>query len=278
MRFGGPVLEPYDSPEQWIERLQRRGYRAAYCPVGDDAGEERIAAYADAARCAEIRIAEVGAWSNLLHPDPQAREKALQLNVRRLRLADAIGAACCVNTPGSFGQGMCDPHPKNLSSEAFDLVVANARRIIDEAKPTRAVYAIEPMPFMFPDTPQSYLDLIEAIDRPGQLGVHLDVVNWISSPQKYYRNASFIREVFAALGPRIVSVHVKDTLLRDGLMCHIDEVAPGEGTLDYQAFFKEMQGLDPDIPALMEHLKTEEAYLQAAIYLREQARQAGMEL
>ena len=77
--------------------VQSYGYRAAYCPVSLDASDDEIQAYADAAAEADIVIAEVGAWSNPLGPDPAEREAALTKCKRSLRLADKIGACCCVN-------------------------------------------------------------------------------------------------------------------------------------------------------------------------------------
>ena len=54
---------------------------------------------------------------------------------------------------------------------------------------------------MYPDTADSYLRLIEAIDRKG-FAAHLDPVNVICSPQLYYRNGEVIREWFDKLARR----------------------------------------------------------------------------
>ena len=64
--------------------------------------------------------------------------------------------------------------------------------------------------------------------RDGDISVHLDPVNMICSPQRYFNNAAFLRECFAKLGPYIKSCHAKDILLRDTLTVHLDEMRPGE--------------------------------------------------
>ena len=104
MRLGGPVLERYDSPAGWVEAVQRRGYRAAPCPVGRDAAPDVVRAYAAAAAEADIVIAEVGAWCNPLSADADERKAALCTCQDALALADEIGALCCVNISGSRGE------------------------------------------------------------------------------------------------------------------------------------------------------------------------------
>jgi sugar phosphate isomerase/epimerase len=275
MRLGGPVFEKYTNPDEWVAALQRLGYRAAYCPVGDDASDDVIAAYEAAAKAADIVIAEVGAWSNPLSSDEQTRREAVALCQRRLALADRIGARCCVNITGSRGAQWDGPHPDNLTPATFGLIVQSVREIIDAVKPQRAFYTLETMPWMYPDSPQSYADLLRAIDRP-QCAAHLDPVNLVCSPQRYYGNAALIRECFALLGPHIKSCHAKDIKLSGKLTTHLDEVRIGLGELDYGAFLEELDKLDPDTPLMLEHLPNPEDYDQAAAHVRQIASESAV--
>jgi sugar phosphate isomerase/epimerase len=120
---------------------------------------------------------------------------------------------------------------------------------------------------MYPDSPESYLDLLRAIDRP-QFAVHLDPVNLICSPQRYFDNAALLRHCFETLGPYIKGCHAKDITLSPKLTTHLDEVRPGLGGLDYTVFLKEMERLGPDIPLMLEHLPSAEEYALAAEYVR----------
>src|SRR5579871_492368 len=208
MRLGGPVFGDISDPEKWISLLQQQGYRAAYCPLDQRAGEDVVRAYAQAAEAADIVIAEVGAWSNPLSPDPETRQKALAHCQAQLALADRIGARCCVNIAGSRGEVWDGPHPDNFTPETFDRIVETVREILDAVQPTRTVYTLETMPWMYPDTPENYLRLLQAVDRKA-FAVHLDIVNMIDSPRVFYRNAALIRDCFALLGPYIRSVHAK---------------------------------------------------------------------
>ena len=277
MRLGGPVFNDQKDPESWVAALRKNGYRAAYCPVQASAGKEEIWAYAQAAQQADILIAEVGAWSNPLDENEEKRRRAVEYNQQQLALADEIGARCCVNIAGSRGEKWDGPDPRDLTPDTFDLIVETVRKIIDAVKPTRAFYTLEPMPWMYPDLPDSYLDLIKAVDRE-RLGVHFDPVNWINCPRRYFDNGAFLRECFEKLGGRIVSVHAKDTRMGSNLTVHLDEVRPGLGELDYPIFLTELARLPADTPVMLEHLAEEEAYIQSAGYIRSVAQGLGISL
>ncbi len=277
MRLGGPLFHPYHSPEEWVAIVQRYGYRAVYCPVDGSASLETIRQYEIAAQQADLIIAEVGAWSNPLSPDEQERQKALTLCKQALALADEIGALCAVNISGSRGEKWDGPDPRNLTAETFEMIVLTVRDILDSVKPRRAYYTLEPMPWMYPDSVDHYLDLIRAIDRP-MFGVHLDPVNLINSPQRYFENARLLQDCFERLGPWIKSCHAKDIVLRPHLTTHLDEVRPGLGGLDYRVFLREASRLPQDVPLMLEHMTEESDYLLAAQYIRQIASEEGLPL
>lgn len=275
MRLGGPVFGDSSTPQKWVAAVQAAGYRAAYCPVKNDAPDATIAAYAQAAREADIVIAEVGAWSNPLSQDEKIRREAREFCKRQLELADKIGAVCCVNIAGSLGAKWDGPCAEDLTEAAFAQIVESVQEIVDAVQPAQAVYTLETMPWMYPDSPQSYRALLQAIDRR-RVAVHLDPVNLINCPERYFHNATFLRQCFTLLGPQIVGVHAKDITLRENLTVHLDEVRPGLGGLDYGVFLDELARLPSDTPVMLEHLPNEEEYRLAAAFVRTQALQQGI--
>lgn len=276
LRMGGPVFEKYQGPDEWVQALLKRGYRAAYCPVDADAADDVVNAYAGAAEKADITIAEVGAWSNPISPDEKERNEALEKCRKNLALAERIGARCCVNITGSRGEKWDGPDKKNLTEETFDLIVETTRSIIDAVKPARTFYTLETMPWAYPDSTDSYAGLVKAIDRK-QCAVHFDPVNLVCSPQRYYSNAEMIKEFFRKLGPMIRSCHAKDILLQQTLTTHLDEVRPGLGGLDYAVYLKELSAF-PDAPLMIEHLKTPEEFSLAAEHIRSVAKANGIQI
>ena len=272
-RFGGPVFEKTDSPESWISAVKKLGYKAAYCPVGLTASMEEIKAYENAAKKADIIIAEVGAWSNPISPDAKVAKEAFEKCTASLLLADQIGANCCVNIAGSrHMENWSGPHPENFSDETFEMIVTTTRKIIDEVKPSRTFFTLEAMPWIFPESPDAYLRLIKAIDRKA-FAVHLDPVNMVVSPAVFYRNGDLIKECFKKLGPYIKSCHAKDLILKKRTyMPQFEEVIPGRGELDYRTFLSELRNF-PEVPLMMEHLQTAEEYQEGAGYIRNVAAQ-----
>ena len=266
VRLGGPVPGKFDDPVQWVKAVKSLRYGAAVSPVPLGAPSELIRSFSSEAKKNNILISEVGVWNNMFDPDEAARKAAINKNVASLQLADEIGACCCVNISGAKGEIWDGPYPGNYTKETFDQIVENVRYIIGQVKPKYTFYSLEPMPYMLPDSPDSYLELIRAIDRD-RFAVHLDPVNMISSPQKYFNNAAFLSECFTKLGPYIKSVHAKDITIIPELTVHLEERRPGMGSLDYAVFLREMSRLE-DIPMMMEHLDKQEDYLLAAQYIR----------
>jgi len=277
MRLGGPLFSKPADPGSWAAACRAKGYRAAGCPLSPAAADADCAAYAAAAAAADLVIAEVGAWSNPLSADAAERAAALEKCKGGLALAERVGARCCVNISGSRGRRWDGPHAANLTAETFDLVVASVREIIDAVRPRRTFYALETMPWMYPDSAESYERLLGAVDRPA-FAVHFDPVNLVCSPQIYARTGELIRDFVRRLGAQIRSCHAKDVLLRETLTAHLDEVRPGAGGLDYRAYLSALAALDPDTPLILEHLPNEAEYDLAAAHVRGVAGKEGIRL
>jgi sugar phosphate isomerase/epimerase len=275
MRLGGPIFEPYGDPERHVALARAEGYRAIYCPLGPDAPDDQAAALERAAAKAGIVIAEAGAWSNPISPDETTRRDAVLRCKRTLALADRVNARCCVNIAGSRGPKWDGPSRADLTEETFDAIVATVRDIIDEIRPRRTFYTLETMPWMHPDSTESYLRLIKAIDRE-RFAVHFDPVNIVNSPRRFFATGALIEEFVAALGPWIRSCHAKDIALRDNLTVHLDEVGPGAGGLDFGAYVRALARLDPDTPLMIEHLADEAQYRAAAAFIRKKAAESGV--
>ncbi len=274
VRLGGPITGNFTDPAGWVRAVRALGYSAAYSPVQVGAPLEIIKAFREEAKRSNLLIAEVGVWNNVFDPDETTRKENIRKNIESLQLADELGARCCVNISGARGEIWDGPYPGNYARETFDMIVENVRQIIDNAKPVNSFYSLEPMPYMLPDSPDSYLELIKAIDRK-QFAAHLDPVNMISSPQRYYGNAAFIKECFAKLGPYIKSIHAKDIVILPKLTVHLEERRPGLGELDYAVLLQETSKLK-DIPFMLEHLEKQEDYKLAADYVREVGAKSGV--
>lgn len=280
VRLGGPVFAATEDPQEWVAEHVRLGYRAAYCPEGAliESAEARAALTTALAR-SDVTLAEVGAWVNPVDADDAVARANRTYLAERLALADELGAGCCVDIIGSASPTAWDgADARGYSEDFFAAVVDAFRDVIDAAAPRRTVMAFEAMPYYFLDGPDEYERLLRAIDRPGRVGVHVDLCNMITSPRRYYRSGELVQEVFRVLGDRVVSCHLKDLRLDDtGGTVKFFEVMPGTGGIDIAAYLREAAAL-PDCPVMLEHLPDEASYDLARANVHRIADAAGIPL
>ncbi len=258
----------HSSPKEWAEKHKALGLKAVVFPVDCNAGVKLIDAYKEEAKKHGLLIAEVGIWRNTLAADIAEREKWIDYAIRQLKMADKIGAACCVNVVGTpYGPRWDGGYRQNFSQELWQLAVKMVQRIIDEAKPVRTKFSIESMPWMIPSSPDEYLRLIKEVDRK-EFGAHLDVVNMITSPERYFFNDKFLEECFSKLKGKICSCHLKDIRLKEEYTFQLEECACGQGTLDLELFAKLATAENAQMPMIIEHLSTDEEYLASLKYVQ----------
>lgn len=275
MRLGLSTSLSGAQPKDWARTLADAGCGCAVFPVDSYADDALIAAYLDAARESGLVIAEVGVWRNLISPNRETREAALAFAKAQLRLADEIGANCCVNIAGAAGTVWDGAYRENFSREIWDATVRSAREIIDAVKPANTYYTLEPMPWMIPSDPDEYLRLIQAVDRE-RFAVHMDLCNWITSPRKFFFSGEFAAECFAKLGSFIKSCHLKDVALRSEFTLQLVETNCGGGNIDLEAYAAAASAQNPDMPMIIEHLKSDDDYFASLSYVRERFGAAGL--
>ena len=267
MRLGISAQFPHASCEEWGRKHREAGLGAVVFPLDYTAAVKDIDAYALCAKENDLVIAEVGAWSNPIDPDPEKRKKNRNHCLRQLELAEYIGAKCCVNITGAAGALWDGSYACNYSKETFDEIVLYLQDMLDKVKPVRTNYTLETMPHALPDSPESYLEFINAVNRPG-LGVHMDIVNMLVSPRVYYNNRKLIKDTFDLLGSRILSCHVKDAILDHSLTVSIRETECGKGGVDLGYYIEQAEKYDPEMPMIIEHLADFEQYLNAFEYVK----------
>ena len=126
----------HSSPQEWAAKHKALGLQTVNFPVTCDEDAETIMAYKKAADEAGLTIAEVGVWRNTLAADPEERQHWIDYAVRQLRMADTIGAACCVNVVGTpYGPRWDGGYRDNFSRELWNMAVAMIRQVIDTARP-----------------------------------------------------------------------------------------------------------------------------------------------
>ena len=276
MRIGMATSLSAANAEEWATQIEQLGCRSIVFPLDYRANENDIADYTDEARKHDLTIAEVGIWKNVLSADKDKRDEARRYAVGQLRLADEIGARCCVNIAGTYGGPIWDGgYKENFGNECWNTIVDYTKELIDEVKPKHTKYSIEPMPWMYPTGPDEYLKLMKDVDRE-EFAIHLDLVNMINCPQRYFFSDEFMEECFDKLGPFIRSCHVKDIKLVDKLTFQLVETFCGNGTLNIEKYCALMNKYDPDMPVIIEHLTTDKEYIESYKYISKRLKSANI--
>ena len=258
----------HTSPEDWAAKHKALGLKTVNFPVDCRAGEEKIMAYKKAADAAGLTIAEVGVWRNTLAADPAERQQWIDYAVDQLKMADRIGARCCVNVTGTpYGPRWDGGYRENFSEELWTMAVKMIQEIIDRAQPQNTKFSIESMPWMIPSSPDEYVRLMEEVNRPA-FGAHLDVVNMITSPERYFFNDRFLAECFTKLKGQICSCHLKDINLKEEYTFQLQECACGKGSLNIELYEKLASAEDPAMPMIIEHLTSDEEYIESVEYVK----------
>lgn len=267
MRLGIAGGISHSCAEEWAEKLRKIGCGAVVFPCVFSEDDKVIESYVRACRDYDLVIAEVGAWCNPLHRDPIEREKNIAYIKNQLRLADRVEARCCVNIAGTNGDVWDGGYAENYSTEMNHIVIETIREIVDDVKPIHTSYALEPMPWMIPDSPERYARLIADVDR-SNFAAHMDAVNMISSPERYFNSGAFAESCFKILGRQIKSCHVKDVRLERFLTFNLKETFCGDGGFDIRRYAVASERCDSDMPFILEHLSNEDEYKRSAAYIQ----------
>ena len=274
MRLGGTVC--CSNPADWENRLVESGFRAVTAPFTCGTPKEEIVRLCRITEKHDVAIAEVGVWRNPF--DRKEGPANLDYAVRQLRLADELSVPCCVNIAGTDSPAGWDAADRsNFTEETYRKIVSSIRTIIDRAKPKKAFYCLEPMPWMVPDSPEACLQLMKDVDRE-QFAVHMDFVNMINCPRRFLDAEDFIEECFRTLGSYIRSTHLKDSRMDPmELTTVLHECSPGEGSLDFVRILRIIDRYLPaDAPVLLEHMNTFDEYRKAYDYVAAKATEANV--
>ena len=275
MRLGGPIFQKFDSVAEEVALHRKLGFGAAFCRHIEDSGERLT--YKKAFAEADIVLAEFGAYClNILDTDKALRQKNIEEICRRLSYADEMGVRCCVIHGGSVETGdWGNANPLNMSEKSFSETVAIVQGILDRVNPKTTKLVMETESYLFPDNPEIYARLIEAVDRPA-FAVHFDPVNIIVNPRDFYFNAQFLKNSIARLGPWIVSCHAKDiNMPPKHATVQIDETYIGDGVLDYHTYLREINKLSPPPTLMIEHLN-ESQLIKGLKFIFKQAEEVGI--
>ena len=260
MRFGvSGDLFPRDMRDFTPEHARRTcalGFSGIFTRFG--ANDPHTTSTADCRRVRDILADHglamyqcTGYWQPLIHPDESVRREASRTLRAALRVAHDLGARGIDTGPGSLSpNGPWAPHPGNWTLDARRQLVKTLKECAPAAEDLGVYLSLEGHLLVTLDSAETVRDVLDEVGSPF-VRSDLDPVNWIGLGE-VYDTTTAIERMFATLGERIVSGHAKDVIIEDRLVVHIDQRAAGQGLLDYRAYLRLMEALNPEYPVIVE--------------------------
>ena len=192
-----------------------------------------------------------GYWQCLIHPDETERKKAVRTVQEALRVAGDIGARGIDTGPGSMNPtGPWNPHPDNWSQRSKEQLIKSLRECAKAAADNQVYLSLEGHQLVVLENEEVTKEILDAVDSPW-VRSDLDPANWVTL-KTVYRTGEYIDRIFDTLGKHIVSGHAKDITLTNEHTLHLPTRAPGKGMLDFKAYIRRMEALDPEYPLIVE--------------------------
>ncbi len=192
-----------------------------------------------------------GYWQCLIHPDETERKKAVRTVQEGLRVAGDIGARGIDTGPGSMNPtGPWNPHPDNWSQKSKEQLIKSLRECAKAAADNQVYLSLEGHQLVVLENEKVTKEILDAVDSPW-VRSDLDPANWVTL-KTVYGTGEYIDRIFDTLGNHIVSGHAKDVTLTNAHTLHLPTCAAGKGMLDFKAYIRRMDALDPEYPLIVE--------------------------
>jgi sugar phosphate isomerase/epimerase len=260
MKLGVAGLMPADARQADLataRRLRDAGFTGVSCFFPDPAAAtapelERLRATLAAAG---VCVAQVNArYECLVNPDEARRRDGVATLRAAVRVARALAGETLYVRPGGLNPaGPWLPHPENHLPATIDRLVRSLREVAPAAEEAGVRLVIEGHVLSPLDTPARVREVIDRV-ASSALGFNVDPVNFVGRLADAYDPVALLDRLFDTLGDVTWAAHVKDFVVEDRLVLHIDETVPGRGRLDLAHFFRRFEAVAPEGWMLIEHL------------------------
>jgi sugar phosphate isomerase/epimerase len=218
----------------------------------------------------DLPICTLSGYTNIVHPDPEARRAKLAMLSAIIRHARDFGTAYVISETGTYAiESDWVSHPRNKTEEGF----AECREVIAQLAQTAydhgAVFLLETYVNNVVGSVEETVRMFAEVDHPG-LGLLMDPTNYFED-HNIDRMGAVLKQIFDTLSDRVRIAHAKDVKRSesasekhadiDASEAHsfrgvgaIELPAPGLGSLDYDDYLLRLSRKHPNIPLVIEHL------------------------
>lgn len=267
--------------EQVTRLCDSVGMRTICGATGADWADQEVA---EVRRVLDDHGIRVGEFAHFPHglgsPDQAENREALRTYRKQFEHARLLDAHCV----GFSYSGRLYAQPDTRSEATWARVVAAARELAGYAAEVGLACAAHPHLMGPLYSVERMVRLIREVGSPC-LKVLADPCNFVT-PDHYFDTTALIDTTFDSLGEHVVAIHAKDVRMAPLKkneynrlpICHIYEVLPGDGLLDYPTLLRRTRELGREITFNVEHLAGEDEVVASFQFVRGVAAREGIPL
>ncbi|PCF93813.1 sugar phosphate isomerase/epimerase family protein [Vreelandella nigrificans] len=199
-------------------------------------------------RQANIQIAVLGCYVNIIHPDINERRKGLERFKEHLRYARDFGCSIVGTETGNINADIIYTE-ENFSEAPFQAMVESVKELVTEAENFGIIVGVEPGVNHPLHSPEKVRRLLEEINS-NNLQIIFDPVNFLTS-ENYLDQNQILQQAIDSWGDRVAVLHAKDFIVEDG---NLSFVPLGTGWLNYELIFEKLISRKPYINIIMDEI------------------------
>ena len=201
----------------------------------------------------DLDVAVLGCYLNLADPNPEQLEKTIGTYKAQIRFASWLGAGVVGTETGTPNEQYA-VDPKSRTEEALLTFTRNLDRVVEYAEHMGVVVAIEPVIRHIVYDVHRAKRVLKDIKSPN-LQIIFDPVNLLDQTNiAGYHDV--LKEAIDVLGEDVAVVHLKDFAIKNG---EVEELAVGQGQMEYDELTRFMKYDKPYIHATLENTVPENA-------------------
>jgi sugar phosphate isomerase/epimerase len=199
------------------------------------------------------KIMMLGAYFNMVHPDPKVIEDGLANFKRHLDIAPKLGVSYVGTETGSLMGSPWGYLKENHDEATFFKAVKIVEELVVHAKKAGSVVAIEGAFNHVVYQPKLIRRLLDIINS-NQLKVTVDLFNYLNL-DNYQNRMEILQECLDLFPSDIVIYHLKDFIVTDQ---GLKQVGLGQGLMDYPRIIKTIKQVTPDAFLIFEGVTGED--------------------
>lgn len=200
----------------------------------------------------ELNISILGSYVNLSNPNDEELNEEIETFKEHIRFAKYMGESVVATETGCYNREYVYTE-KNDTEEAFKRSLNSIKAIVEEAEKFGIVVGIEGSIEHVMSNPQKLKRLLDNV-KSNNLQIVFDPVNLIDA-SNYDKMDEIIKESFQLFGDRIICIHTKDFIYKDG---KLQRVSIGTGQFNYPLLLSLIKERKPFIDIILEETVNED--------------------